>query len=355
MTDTPPASPVSLVPADGCALWGMYSAPAPGPKLDNAGRLAHFADRERLVRPGFNSPAATRAVDIAQWFFRFHDDATFVDKSGVGLLAATATAGRIPMATWVGVHPLGGDLIPALSTPDHPRYKDLTALIRRQARHLAGLGVPVMVRLFHEMNGDWSTWCASSYGRETWRFRVAWRRIVDLFREQGATNVVWVWCPNAGSHPDAGWNSKWEYWPGDAYVDWVGVDGYSWGDLDWRGVWADVLDDVVQPHPHAADDRSHSGAQPVIICETASAPEVRVRYVTDAFTDLRARRQVRGVMWFDQPKERAWHVDAVADSGLALLELQRWANHPCFNPRYAGPDAVAARAVDPGEGGQPYP
>ncbi len=49
----------------------------------------------------------------------------------------------------------------------------------------------------------------------------------EIFAQRGATNVVWVWSPTAWSFVT---RSPWppDYYPGDAYVDWVAADGYNW-------------------------------------------------------------------------------------------------------------------------------
>lgn len=51
-------------------------------------------------------------------------------------------------------------------------------------------------------------------------FIKAWRYIVDKFREAGADNVATVWCacPYVGTSPVK------QYYPGDDYVDWFGID-----------------------------------------------------------------------------------------------------------------------------------
>lgn len=58
-------------------------------------------------------------------------------------------------------------------------------------------------------------------------FISAWQRVYGLFQAAGATNVAFVWCPNSNSPFDP--NSWRQYYPGDAYVDWVGVDAYNFG------------------------------------------------------------------------------------------------------------------------------
>lgn len=334
-----------LLPADGKALFGLYSSLPEGTGAkNNAERVARFTQRQQLIRPGFGSNAATRGVDVGQFFFRFDDDPTYVDSSyPLSLLDGLHSLGVIPMWTWMGtISPALGiaaaDLIPAIGDPNHPGHEAITAVIRRQAQRIRTLGYPVMIRLFHEMNGEWSTWNASRYGN-SWKFRVAWRRIVELFAEERCTNAVWVWCPNAGDHPEMDWNSKWQYWPGDDYVHWIGCDGYGWTpEQTWAQTWSAVLDDLSTPHPHPDPKRNHAATQPIIICETSSHPLSRSAYVSDMSADLVSRPSVRGVMWFDQDKKDGqWSMDAPDDWGAGLIELQRFANHPRMNPRYVGP------------------
>jgi hypothetical protein len=88
----------------------------------------------------------------------------------------------------------------------------------------------VLIRFAHEMNGGWSwPWLNQSPAD----YIAAWKRIVSRFGNLGATNAEWVWSPNviSGSANDF---SPW--YPGDAYVDWTGLDGYNWGSVYnvWR-------------------------------------------------------------------------------------------------------------------------
>jgi len=57
-----------------------------------------------------------------------------------------------------------------------------------------------------------------------------WRHVHDVFQQEGANNlVVWVWAPNIvnnlpATHKAPGYLES--LYPGDAYVDWVGLSGY---------------------------------------------------------------------------------------------------------------------------------
>ncbi len=84
---------------------------------------------------------------------------------------------------------------------------------------------PVILSFGHEMNGNWSSWGYQHTSPAA--FVAAWRHIVKLFRALGANNVTWLWTVNIVNDSRSGKVgpvSPW--WPGNAYVTWVGIDGY---------------------------------------------------------------------------------------------------------------------------------
>jgi len=88
-------------------------------------------------------------------------------------------------------------------------------------------GGPVFISVNHEMNGTWYPYSEAYKKGATMTaddFIASWKRIVDVFRRKGANNVAWVWSPNV---PDVGGVPFSKYYPGDDYVDWVGVSLYS--------------------------------------------------------------------------------------------------------------------------------
>jgi hypothetical protein len=128
-------------------------------------------------------------------------------------LQALWDQGGVPMVTW---EPWGASLR-AIAHGHYDRY------VRGTARAAARWGHPVFLRFAHEMNGDWYPWAK---GTSPHVYKAAWRHLVRLFRRAGATNVRWVWTPyvNPGGHLP--FRSR---YPGNRWVDWVGLDGLNWG------------------------------------------------------------------------------------------------------------------------------
>ena len=102
------------------------------------------------------------------------------------------------------------------------------ACIREVARYAAALQFPMLLRIYWEFDGTWFRW--SSYGQQ---FIDMWRRTVDLFKAEGANNVGFVWSPGPYRRDRVPLS-----YPGDEYVDWVGISTYNWFKPDaWCAPW----------------------------------------------------------------------------------------------------------------------
>lgn len=95
------------------------------------------------------------------------------------------------------------------------------------ARDAAAYGLPILMSFGHEMNGNWYPWTVQSGNSQSntaANFVSAWQHVWTLFQRAGATNVKWMWCANVGS---GSFPIVTAAYPGDAYVDWIGWDGYN--------------------------------------------------------------------------------------------------------------------------------
>lgn len=108
------------------------------------------------------------------------------------------------------------------------------------AREAAATGTTLLVSWGLEMNGTWFPWSGFFYGGGTVipgtdppqyqgpeNFKKAYRHIVDRARAAGAGNIQWVFHANNTSEPDEPWNRMKNYYPGDRYVDWLGLSAYG--------------------------------------------------------------------------------------------------------------------------------
>jgi hypothetical protein len=124
--------------------------------------------------------------------------------------------------------------------------------------------------------------------------------------------------------PNAAWNRASAYYPGDAWVDVVGMDGYNWGDTQtpekhgWRSSWrkaAELFD------PLEKELRALAPMKPLYIFETATAPTGgdKASWIAELAALARTGRW-RGVVWFEVDKEVAWRLGhRVPPTALAPL------------------------------------
>ncbi|HXO50735.1 MAG TPA: glycosyl hydrolase [Mycobacterium sp.] len=129
---------------------------------------------------------------------------------------------------------------------------------------LNNVGVAVIVRFAHEMNGSWYAW-----GQQPEHYKAVFRQVATAIH-QIAPGSAMMWAPNyGGGYPFAGGkfvakpgtenyreldtdhdgqlsmsdDSYAPYYPGDEYVDWVGVSLYHWGN---SRPWGN--NDITEPH-----------------------------------------------------------------------------------------------------------
>jgi beta-mannanase len=194
-------------------------------------------------------------------------------------------------------------------------------VIRRWARDLKAFQYPVFLRPMSEMNGDWTPWSGTVNGNSPADFAPAWRRIHYLFEQEGATNVSWVWSPNRdGSVADAVRTYD-LYYPGDQYVDYVGLAGYNWGTMYHTPWWISSWQSFEQVFGDSYDVMTSRTDKPVIITETASTElgGNKAQWITDTFQMLPQRfPRVAIVTWFNVWKETDWRVQSSWNSQMAF-------------------------------------
>lgn len=91
-------------------------------------------------------------------------------------------------------------------------------------------GSELIVNWGWEMNGDFNPWNGMYNGGEMEgprRFKEAFRHIVELMKERGATNINWGFHVNVPASPRDSWNDFENYYPGDDVVDCTGVSLYG--------------------------------------------------------------------------------------------------------------------------------
>ncbi|NUT31984.1 MAG: beta-mannanase [Hamadaea sp.] len=188
------------------------------------------------------------------------------------------------------------------------RYDDY---IRSWAEGIAALAHPVVIRFAHEMNGFWYPWCEQSNGNGRGDYVKAWRHVHGIFQRSGADNVTWLWSPNvtyAGAAPLKG------LYPGDAYVDWIGLSGY----YGTAGREAYISFDQI--FRRTVSELAGFTRKPIVVTETGAtnASGQQARWITQMFAQLPKLPQIIGVIWFETDKEIDWRIAGAPAAAAAF-------------------------------------
>jgi hypothetical protein len=232
---------------------------------------------------------------------------------------------------------------------------EFDAQLRAWADAARDLDVPILLEFGTEVNDDWGPWNGKwngagqtdGYGDPTVpdgaeRFRDAYRHLVTLFRDEGATNVTWFF--HADSYPQTDWwNQLSWYYPGDEYVDWVGISDY--GSLASNQPIVPFADKLASSGVYA--DLAALTMRPMGIVEMGvvdNATHAKAAWIRDAFAALRSGRfpRLRSAVW--------WETDSppndtrIESSPDALAAFRAAVSDPFFGakPRFSGDCLPAA-------------
>lgn len=195
--------------------------------------------------------------------------------------------------------------------------------IAAELRKFADADVPVLWRPLHEAYGGWFWWGAKGPGPYVALWRLMYERLVD---HHGLHNLIWVHTHRPSDPDQAAW------YPGDAYVDVVGVDEYVEDpDAVFQSDWALLQDQF--------------GANKLVaLTETGTLPDMT------RSTDF-------GVTWswfavweggFIRDLDPDRLVDVyTSEAVLTRDELPDWRSYTLATAEAEGPDAAGGLALFP--------
>ena len=231
--------------------------------------------------------------------------------------------GTIPVLTWESFAGLQGS---TWNTVNQPTYALSTIIdgghdtyLTTFAKAVAASKLPVVIRLDHEMNGNWFPWSEDRNGNSTGQYAEAWRHIWNIFQQAGATNVIWDWAPNVVR--GATISDLAELYPGDKYVDWIGLSAYDDSETTAKSLVDPSLTEIRQ-----------FTKLPMLITETGSRPgSQKAEFTKDFLSWLPEQSDVIGFIWNEIPASQGsgtnWGFDAdsttlsVFQNGIKGLKL----------------------------------
>jgi hypothetical protein len=270
-----------LVPPDGTDYIGAYVSPEGAPA--DPATVAAF---EKQI-------GRTLGYDIHYYGW----DSTFPGNNE----ADDEAHDRIPLVSWKC-----GDSNARIAAGDDD------SLIKARADAFRAFGHPVFLRYQWEMNLYADTKAhAACYDPKTdlptgyysaKHFVAAWQRMYGIFKKEGANKVVWLWNPGGGG-PDPT-----QYYPDDAYVDWVGIDEYDRHSVSFEDTFLPDLDDFTQFR------------KPLIVVETGALADFQKQFFETSEASIRNRFPLlRGFSYLDAHSGTDWSLTTEGVAGFKAL------------------------------------
>lgn len=158
---------------------------------------------------------------------------------------------------------------------------------------------PVLFRLNNEMNGEWVLYSSHRVGKDTDLFIDCWKYIYSKFESHGVDNLIWVWNPNEKSFPDFSYNNYLCYYPGNKYVDIVGLTSYNTGNYYKGETWRSFS----EGYDHFYYDYINRFTHPMMITEfsCASLGGEKVAWLENMFNVIEKYDRIKiAVLWNGQ-------------------------------------------------------
>jgi mannan endo-1,4-beta-mannosidase len=174
-----------------------------------------------------------------------------------------------------------------------------------QAHAVAKFRCPVAISFGHEMNGDWYPWGNTHVKPAV--FIAAWQHIHRIFSSAGAKNVKWVWTVNRDS---TFVSSITKWWPGNGYVNWVGIDGY----------YRKPGNNFTYVFRHTIQQIRSLTKDPILITETSvTRVGPQAANITNLFVGAK-KDKIFAVVWFNVKAKEEWNLAGRGNSVLAAFK-----------------------------------
>ena len=178
------------------------------------------------------------------------------------------------------------------------------------ADQIKQFGLPVVLSLGHEMNGNWYPWGwkgskkyhvhntsrIAPHGVSPQVFVSFWQHVHHIFAQQKVYNVIWLWTVNRAVMPATNPDP---WWPGKQYVNWVGIDGHYTHASDR---FANVFQPTINLVRKVTND-------PIIIAESAIRPgPERPVQIANLYSTVLNTPGLLGVIYFDMRARFDWRL-----------------------------------------------
>jgi hypothetical protein len=296
----PPGRPAKSAPRQG-ALLGTYTEPT---RQDRAGQQDAILALERSM---------DRRLGLVHWFY------PWTSPFPTWREPWAASGGRLNMVSWAPA--------PSTTAINNGSYDKV---IDDRAKAMKAFGKPILLRWFAEMESATRRREAVSPAS----FITAWRHIYKRFAFWGATNVEFVWCPDAWAF-DTGQGPQW--YPGDDYVQWTCADGYNWAPKKPGADWWSFERTFRSFYAWASRKN-----KPILIGEVGAVEDPakagrKASWIQDVALTVRSWPKIKAIVWFDATANTRsepnatydWRIGSSASARAAWKDIGWW---KIFNP-----------------------
>jgi hypothetical protein len=292
------AAPAGAGPNDPTLLFG--ARPEPGTQQGTIALEGKIGRRLAAVRVYYNWDSPFPDTDI-NWF----------NANGYTLLLSVKSERRNhTFVQWRDI---------ANAQPGSTLYNDIV----RWATRVKALGNRVYFTFNHEPETSLNS---SGVGAD---FIAAWRKVVTVFRQQGVTNADYLWIMTAFSFKAKDRRRAIDWYPGEAYLDYIGADAYNWYTCrpGTSNPW-NSLEQLVNPMRLFAQGKAIKG---ILIPEWASTedpaqPNRKAQWITDARALFKKPgwESFKGVLYYNKSSKYPncrWFVDSSQASLAAFTAM----------------------------------
>lgn len=169
--------------------------------------------------------------------------------------------------------------------------------IKRWAAGLKEFGHPVLLRCSNEMNSTWCKYSGSLLMCDPDVYIRLWQHVYDIFEQEGVQNAIWIFNPFDNDYPPVNWNNMIAYYPGDEYVQMIGLTAYSAGEYYQYENFRTFQECY---NPLVEKNRKYFSSFPWIIGEfgCSSVGGDKEQWIKDMFTYLPDYPEIKAAVWF---------------------------------------------------------
>lgn len=303
---------VAMLPPQGSIFAGAWVNPSTGP--------ANISALEG---------ACGRTLALSLHYYGWADSDFTPPQNFVAELANDAASNRIPVVSWDATNLteiLSGSQDAAITNAALAMASWQGPILLRWAweMNLAGVNGKAWAYLGYPTNGD-NPSPAQVAAAQT-NFAAAWQRIRRIFDANSAANVIWLWNPGGGndSAPGSSANGYTDgFYPGDAYVDWVGLDAYDRDD--------NTFFHTFTSEPAYGYTNMAAHAKPLLIGETGAYytnEAHQISYFDEGAGTLQTNLpELLGCIYFDASGNDDWSL-TIQGAINGLTEFSNLVNNP---------------------------